>query len=499
MERIEEAEAAIPRARWRETLKATGAAWALLTAAAAATGDGPGLVWAAVAPGLVLATIALTHRRGFAPVARWASAAYLVGLAGATIAAGLAAVGLDEAARVEGLARDANVLGAALAVAAAAWAAVAPARRWGAWAVALGWPLAATAVLYTGSRAAAGACLLAAATWLVLHVGRGRGVWVLPALAALVLLAAVAWQRGVVDAAPNLLAAPNDFAHREWRHDLAASVEVTAAAAEGPFDGTRAQRLRATARPDGRALLLQTIGRSEPGVPYVASLYLRAEAPQRVVVSNHLSEVACTVGTAWTRCATPPGIGDGVLQAQFYLSAAEPGGAVDVLAYGAQYEVGTQATPFRARPFAWLPQALVRRLDVRNLDLLPEDRRAIWAAALELGRTAPWTGVGAPAAAAALSDRIAVGVVQAHNALLHLWLVRGALGVAAAALLAGALAAALPAGAGRALAPLLVALVLTNGWDVTASDALVLAPTLLAVAGAGATLRRRSAPASPPR
>lgn len=492
------ADAALGRPRWRRTLAAAGTAWALLSISAVATGDLVGLAWAALAPGLVLATIALTDRPGTAAVARWSAAAYLAALASATIAAGFAGVWLDEASRVEGLARDANVLGAALVVAAAAWAAVAPARRWAAWAVALGWPLAATAVLYTGSRAAAGACVLAAATWSVVRFGRRRSAWAPIALVVLIALAAFAWQRGVVEGSPNLLAAPNDFAHREWRHDLAASVLVTTAAGEGPFDGTRAQRLQARAVPDGRALLIQTIGRSEPGVPYVASLYLRADAPQRVVVGSHLSEATCDVGALWTRCATPPGIGDGVLQAQFYLSATEPGGAVDVLAFGAQYEIATEATPFGARRFAWLPQTLVRRLDVRTIDLLPDDRRTIWSAAFDLTRTSPWTGLGSRPAADALAARTDAGVVHAHNGLLQLWLVRGALGVAAAAVLTFALAAALAAGVWRALAPLLVALLATNTWDVTAGDALVLVPILLAVAGAGAALKRRSDPSSPP-
>lgn len=477
--------------RW--TTVGVGVAGVSLAAAAATAGDVAGIGGAIVATAVALAALALTQRPGVAPVARWVAAAYLVALAGGTIAAGLAGVGLDEASRVEGFARDANVLGAALAVAAAAWAALAPARRWGAWMVALAWPLAATAVLYTGSRAAAGACLLAAATWLFVRFVRGRGAWAPIALAALVALGVIAWQRVVVESSPNLLAAPSDFTHRDWRHDLAASVEVTAGAGEGPSLGSRAQRLRAVAMPDRRALLLQTIGRSEPGVRYVASIYLRADAPQRVVVSNHLSEATCDVGAEWTRCTSPPGIGDGVLQAQFYLSAVERGGAVDVLAFGAQYEVGTEATPFRARRFAWLPQALVRRLDVRDVDLLPDDRRAIWTTALELARTSPWTGMGAPAAAEALSERTDGGVVQAHNGLLHLWLVRGALGVAAAVLLAIALAAALPTGAWRALAPLLVALVVTNTWDVTASEAFVVLPVLLAVAGVGAARGRAAA------
>lgn len=49
----------------------------------------------------------------------------------------------------------------------------------------------------------------------------------------------------------------------------------------------------------------------------------------------------------------------------------------------------------------------------------------------------------------------------------------------------------------RALAPLGVALVLTYSWDVTASDALVVVPVLLALAGVGAASRRRSTSPAP--
>lgn len=480
--------------------RAAAAAAVLLAAAAAARGDAVGLAWAVAVPASTLAVVAAARRPGLAGPARWAAAAYLVGLAAATIAASLAGLGLDEAGRFEGLARDANVAGAALVVAAAAWAALAPRARWAALATAAAWALAGTAVVYTGSRAAAAAGLLAAVTWAAPATAAwvaartrrgGRGwAWAPLALVGLLALGAVAWQRGVVEVAPNLLAAPSDFAHRDWRHDLAASVAVDPAAAEGPFPGTRAQRVRAAARPGERALLLQTIGRSEPGVPYVASIYLRADTPQRVVVSNHLTEAPCDVGPTWTRCVSPVGVGDGVLQAMFYLLAAEPGGAVDVLAFGAQYEVGTAATPFLDRRPPWLPQALVRRLDLRRLELLPDDRRAIWAAAVDLARTSPWVGLGAPAAASALAERTAsadgAGVTQAHNAFLHLWLVRGVLGVAAAALLLGALAAAVPRAGWPALAPLLVALVMTNTWDVTLGAPWVAVPALLAVAGVGA-------------
>jgi hypothetical protein len=116
----------------------------------------------------------------------------------------------------------------------------------------------------------------------------------------------VAWQVGVVERVPNLLVAPNDFANGAWNPYGGASITVIPDAAPGPFEGTRAQRITAHAGAAG-LVFLQGMGQSEPGVPYVASVYLRADEPQTIGLSSHLASARCEVGLEWERCVTPVG------------------------------------------------------------------------------------------------------------------------------------------------------------------------------------------------
>jgi hypothetical protein len=301
---------------------------------------------------------------------------------------------------------------------------------------------------------------------------------------------AFAWQVGVVQRTPNLLGAPNDLAGHDWRHRLAASVEVVDRAGPGPFEGTSAQRLVARAREDGRNLVFQSVGRSQLGVPYVASIYLRSDTPQRLVLSTHLSNATCEVDATWRRCVTPPGIGDDRLQAQFHLLAAQPGGRVDVLVYGAQYEVGRSASAFQGGRPDWIPQAIVRRFDLRRLTALPDDRVAIWRAGLDAVRERPWVGVGLPASETLLLERtrelLPPGVTYAHNLLVHLLLVHGLVGLLGATAIGGALVLAAGRGGWGRIAPLLVALALLNTWDLTLFEPEVALPVVAGLALAAA-------------
>jgi O-antigen ligase len=460
------------------------AAWVALSVSSLAVGDAR----AVVATGAVLAVgvgvVAAARAAAFRRVAGYAVAAYAVALAVATLVAGATSTRFGDEARVALFTGNPNDLGAALVVACTAWAALAPRRRW----VAGLWPLVGLAVLNTGSRTSGGALLAAGAIWLVVLVLERRPRLLLAPLllVAVLALAAFAWQRGVVEISPNLLAAPSDFTYRAWRADLAERVDVVPDAVDGPFPGTRGQHLSAQARPDGRALLLQTVGRSELGVPYVASLYLRADVPQEVVVSSHLAEATCAAGPEWTRCASPAALGDGYLQAQFYLLATEPGGAVAVDVFGAQYEIGTEASPFRDLRPPWLPQEMVRRYDLRRITLLPENRLPVWAAAVDLARAHPWFGVGLTAAPDAFRERTAAtlppGVTYAHHLWLQLWAVFGAVGFAGAALVAVATLSTLDRTGWARLAPLLLALTLLNTWDLTLFEPEVALPALLAIA-----------------
>ena len=446
-----------------------GLGWVLLSVSALLAGDPRGVGRAAVAVGLMLAAVATARWRPARQAMTLALAAYTVALLAGTIAAGLVPARSNDAIRVALFTGNPNDLGAAIVASGAAWMAVTRRWLWWAWL----WPALAVAVLYTGSRTSGGALVAAFAAWLLLRASRTRGRSVLALGVAAIVLAGVAlsWQYGVVQRTPNLLGAPNDLAGHDWRHRLAASVELEGGAGPGPFEDTVAQRLVARAREDGRNLVFQSVGRSELGVPYVASLYLRADTPQELVLSSHLASTTCEVGRQWRRCVTPVGYGDDYLQAQFHLLATEPGGSVDVLVYGAQYEIGVSATPFRDERPDWIPQSIVRRFDLRRLTALPRDRVAIWRAGLAVARDHPWFGIGVPASQTVLLERtrelVPPGVTYAHNLLVHLWLVHGLVGLVGATLIGGALVVAAGRGGRRRIAPLLVALALLNTWDLT--------------------------------
>lgn len=471
--------------------------WALLSVSAIAAQDPVGIARAALAAGLILAAVAAARWRPARLAMNAALATYVVALIVGTVAAGLVPARSDDAIRVALFTGNPNDLGAALVAGGVAWMAVT--RRWLGWAWL--WPALAVAVLYTGSRTSGGALVAAFAVWILLRASRTRvrSVAVLGVAALVLVGVGLTWQFGVVLRTPNLLGAPNDLAGHDWRHHLAASVELVDGAGPGPFEGTTAQRLVARAREDGRNLVFQSVGRSELGVPYVASLYLRAETPQRLVLSSHLASTTCEVGTQWRRCVTPVGYGDDYLQAQFHVLTAEPGGRVDVLVYGAQYEIGGSATPFRGGRPDWVPQSIVRRFDLRRLTALPEDRVAIWRAGLDAARSSPWFGVGLPASQATLLERtrdlVPPGVTYAHNLLVHLLLVHGLVGLVGAVAIGAALVVAAGRGRWRRIAPLLVALALLNTWDLTLFEpevALAVVVGLALVAADGS--RDRDAP-----
>lgn len=458
------------------------AAWLLIAGAAVGAGDPPGALWSGAALGLLIAAVWSARWPVFRRACASGIALYALGLTAATLAVGW--TGTAEDARVQLFASNPNVLAAALVSAYGAWAAVAPRRRWVWW----GWPLVAVAVLHTGSRTAGGALLLAGTVWLVTQAVAGRSRWAWAPVVAVSTLAAAAfaWQYGVVERTPNLLAAPSDLTDRAWRHDLAASVEVREEGAPGPFAGTTAQRLIATARANRTHLVHQSIGRSEDGVPYVASIFLRSDTPQRFTLTSHLASVTCEVGTEWSRCVTPVGYGDDYAQRQIHLHAPVRGGSVDAEVFGAQYERGTAATPFLdARP-AWVPQTMVNRFDLRRVTFVPENRVPPWRAGIALFGEHPWFGVGPTAAPEAFLERTGRTMRQpvhyAHNVLVQWLAVHGLVGFAGIALAAVATLSQLSGPAWSRLAPLLAAFVMLNTWDVTFHEPLVFTPALLALA-----------------
>ncbi len=457
----------------------------LVSLSALATFDRVGLAVSLGTSLALLVAVALARWPAVRGASTVAIALYVASLAVATVVVGVGAwPDAAERARVQLFTGNPNVLGAALVTAFTAWAAVAERRRLVWW----GWPLVAFAVLLTGSRTAGAALLAAGAVWLVLRFVRGRRMLVLAPLAAVALLALAAfvWQRGVVEMTPNLLASPNDLRDRAWNHSLAASFSVVDDAAPGPFDDTRAQRLVGTATSERRHIVHQSTGRSDLDVPYVASLWLRADEPQQVVLTSHLARVTCDVGPEWRRCVTPVGYGNDDSSRQLHLRAVDRGGSVDLYVFGAQYERGVVATPFDDSRPGWLPQTMVNRFDLRRLSLLPEYRVIPMAAGLEIAREHPWFGLGLAASREAFLERTAGGrsrpVTYAHNLAVQLLAAYGVVGLVGFCAVVLALLTAVRSPGLARLAPLLVALAVLNTWDVTLFEATVFPAAVLAVA-----------------
>ena len=474
-------------------------AWTLLSASALATGNPFDVGWSAVIACAVVAAVALARvrlvRRAFALTL----AGFTAVLTAVTLATGSAPWFVDSGERMALFTGNPNLLGASLVASFAAWAAVAPGRRWVWW----GWPLVALAVLHTGSRASGGALLAAATVWLVLTpTWSGRRRLVAPILATLVIATAVVgWQRLVVDMTPNLLAAPSDYQAGVWNRTRAERLEIIDDATPGPHQDTSAQRLMGQARPDGRLVIYQSIGRSEADVPYVASVYLRADTPQQVRLSSNLARVTCDVDTQWRRCITPVGWGNDRSQRQHALSTVDRGGSFDVFLFGAQYERGVEATAFVDGRPAWLPQAMVNRYDPRRISLLDARRVESVRAGLDILRDHPWFGIGRTAAPEAIEARMraagATPLPYVHNLLAQLLAVQGLVGLLGWVLLIAAVFSLVPRQGLLRLAPLLVGLVLVNSWDITFVAPTAFLPTLLAVAyWTAAEPSRRTGPSS---
>jgi O-antigen ligase len=455
-------------------------AWVLLAPVAVREGDLTSLVAQAAVVALPLAAVAVARSR-LRVVLPAALGLYAAALTLATILAGGGLVGGGQADRVALFTGNPNVLGAALVTAVVAWMAVMPGRRW----LVLSWPVVALAVLHTGSRTSGAALLVAAVAWAVASSWRRRRRTVLAVAAGIVAIVAagVIWQRGIVEMTPNLLAAPNDLLDPAWEKGLAAFVRIGPERVPGPFPDTLGQHLVGAAA-DSRRIVHQSLGRSESGAPYVASIYLRADEPQRVVLGTNMSSVTCDVGVEWRRCVTPVGYGDDVSSRQLVLAAARRGGSIDVEVFGAQYERGVAATAFRDERPSWLPQTMVNRFDLRRLSLMPVNRVVPWRAGLDIAREHVWVGVGRAAAPRLFAERTSgsgmAPVTYAHHLVIQVLAVYGIAGVAAATILCLGLASAVARGAWPNLLPLVVAIVLLNTWDVTVFEPTGLAPALLA-------------------
>lgn len=321
--------------------------------------------------------------------------------------------------RVQLFTENPNLLAAGLVALVMAAVAVRPSWWWVMWL-----PVVAMAVGFTGSRTGALALALGVIIQVVhalvfrpaRKVGMvGAGILV---VAAGFLVVAV---RGQL-AHPNLLVVSSTFDHPAWSPFRDATVKVEPSSVPGPYPQTRGDRIsaRTVSHP---GVFLHHFGRSLDGTTYVASIYLRSEEPQQVVLSSGLSQVTCEVDHEWHRCETPPGRGDGTTYAQFRLWTSSAGQDLRVFAYGPQFEWGSEsASQYVARSPTWFERTFLpdRRSFRASVHDLLSERVPVFAAYWRAFRTNPLFGASAPQSGAVTIGEASATVAasHAHNLLL---------------------------------------------------------------------------------
>jgi hypothetical protein len=215
-------------------------------------------------------------------------------------------------------------------------------------------------------------------------------------------------------------------------------------------------------------VLYSSVGASQDGVPYVASVYLRADEPQQVILSSHLARTTCEVTTTWQRCVTPVGSGDGHLYVQLRFETVEPGGSFDVYAWGAQLEVGESVSPLEERGRSRLALLLSKQF-AKEPFWQDESRQCAFGAAWGMFLAHPVTGVGFGQYRQHFEafDGCGLGVVlnHAHNLPLQLLAETGILGFLSWAIPFFGVLALGWRRHWRRLLPLVVAVLVLNTFD----------------------------------
>lgn len=440
----------------------------LLSVSTLATGSGTAIPWYAATVGTAVAMVLVCRGRWGRHAVRWVLGAYAVALPVLTILAGFDLWSpWGSAVRVSLFTANPNLLGADLVAVAAAMLAISPRRWWALWL-----PVVALAVILTGSRTALLALLVVVVVWLF---GRNRSwrlrLGVLGGLSGLFLLLLAANVQATERAKdPNLLHTSVTFQHEVWRTGYARSITIQPGVIEGPFEGTDADRVRGTSD-DHTLVIYQGVERSIEGEPYVASVYLRAEEPQVVVLSTHLSRARCHVDRTWSRCVTPVGEGNGKSAAQFRLETEEVGGTFDVYVYGPQFERSDSVSPYDEAVLRPLSGLLMQRFRLDSIVFVDPTRLAAMGVGLEAFAASPAFGLGTRGLDEALSGADPSLGVRHLGHTHSLWVERlateGVVGVIGWLLVIGTALVAVGSDGRARLLPLLAGLLVLNSLDMT--------------------------------
>lgn len=440
-----------------------------LCVSAIARDGSEGVIWYVLAVATAIALVWICATPLGRSLARLVLLVFAVGVPVAAVAErmGLLTIGGRDY-RIALYATNANLLAADIVVAFFAAIAVRPRARRGLWL-----PVVAIAVAVTGSRTA----MLALAAGAIVHVALLRRhkrlllPWAISGI-TLVVVGSVLMHQGNREAARiNLLDVSTTFEHRAWKTHHSDIVQIERSAAPGPSPGSRADYIRASSA-SSQATVLQSIGPSDEGAPYVASVYLRADYPQTVKLRTQLSEVLCLVDTRWSRCVTPPGRGNGSAYAQLRIEATAPHKAFELYAFGPQLERGAEASPYAPKGTSLLRPSVVERFvswpEIRD-ELMT--RAAVMRIGLGIFWDSPLFGIGAMQVASAIAEG-GEGTRASHLAHAHsLWINRlaidGLVGVLGWILIVSSTLTAITAQEATRVGPLATALLVLNSLDAT--------------------------------
>lgn len=281
----------------------------------------------------------------------------------------------------------------------------------------------------------------------------------------------------------NLLLSSNDLTHASWDKRYSKVFEVTHSEYSSPTGQEMATRLSALPSSDspipGLVVMQGGIGPAEEGVTYVASVYLRSDIEQELIVSTNYTHVICRVSSQWQRCITPPAIGNGRTDIQFQLRSKEPGLGVLVDLWGAQLEYGESPSPVRSTRSTVFSE--LNRLGYLAR-LTPSDwidgesttrRRRLQAEALAAFISSPITGVGIGRVPEWVNTEIADYedfnhiFTHAHNYILQLLAEVGLIGLSATILPLVGVAIIGIRQRSSAVIPLLLTVGILNTFDYT--------------------------------
>ena len=332
------------------------------------------------------------------------------------------------------------------------------------------------AIIFTGSRTALIGFLVALTIWLLLRStpSQSKRLAVITLGTSAAVLGGVLFlSERVASASHNLLAVSTTLAHEAWSAAYAQSWDVQGGATTGPNVRESADRIQGQAKPGSTLVVFQSIGLSSEGQPYVASIFLRSDTTQAVVLSSHLSHVRCHVGEQWSRCVTPTGSGDGHRHAQLRIEALEPGGGFDIYVFGPQLEGGSVVRPYQRKPPALIHPAVIERFALRRSSSADaQERLAAAIVGVKAFLDSPWIGVGELELRSRLSNEGrqepgAISLGHTHNLLVELLASVGVIGVSGWALSIGLGLFLAAVRLRAAIAPLLAALIILNTTDYT--------------------------------